>query len=142
MTKTFLLAGAGLLFLAACGNNPTDRALSGAGIGAAAGTVGGALVGSPVTGAVVGVTADPTTVNAPDSESVPCVAVATLLPSAKPAVETTMEKLPLASVVALTVPLPNVMVSVQLGAHPEPLIVTLPPWTTVVGVTVMVALGL
>ncbi|MCK6444651.1 hypothetical protein [Elstera cyanobacteriorum] len=54
MTKTFIIAGASLLFLAACGNNPGDRALSGAGIGAAAGTVGGLMVGAPVTGAVVG----------------------------------------------------------------------------------------
>ncbi len=46
--------GVALLALAACGNNPGDRALSGAGIGAATGAVGGALLGSPVTGAVVG----------------------------------------------------------------------------------------
>lgn len=54
MTKTFIIAGTSLLFLVACGNNPGDRALSGAGIGAAAGTVGGLMVGAPVTGAVVG----------------------------------------------------------------------------------------
>lgn len=41
--------------LAACGNNPTDRALSGAGIGAGTGAVGSAILGGdPVTGAVVG----------------------------------------------------------------------------------------
>ena len=40
--------------LAACGHDPGERALSGAGIGAGVGAVGGALMGSPVTGAVVG----------------------------------------------------------------------------------------
>ncbi len=54
MVKNFVIVSAGLLFLTACGNNPGDRALSGAGIGAAAGTVGGLIVGAPVTGAVVG----------------------------------------------------------------------------------------
>ncbi|MFY7778842.1 MAG: YMGG-like glycine zipper-containing protein [Elstera sp.] len=49
-----LAAGIAMLGLAACGNNPGDRALSGAGIGAATGAVGGAILGSPVTGAVVG----------------------------------------------------------------------------------------
>jgi osmotically inducible lipoprotein OsmB len=34
-----------------------DRALSGAGIGGAAGLVGGALVGAPVTGAAIGAAA-------------------------------------------------------------------------------------
>jgi osmotically inducible lipoprotein OsmB len=41
--------------VAACGNNQTDRALSGGGIGAGVGAVGGAVLGgNPVTGAVVG----------------------------------------------------------------------------------------
>lgn len=43
-----------LLSLAACGTSKTDRALSGAGIGAATGAVGGAILGSPGTGAVLG----------------------------------------------------------------------------------------
>jgi len=43
-----------LLSLSACGYTPGDRALSGAGLGAAAGAVGGALVGSPGTGALIG----------------------------------------------------------------------------------------
>lgn len=44
-----------LSLLAACGNNPTDRALSGAGIGAGVGALGSAVTGgSPATGAVVG----------------------------------------------------------------------------------------
>jgi len=41
--------------LTACGSSPTDRAVSGAGIGAAAGAAGGALTGgSPVAGALIG----------------------------------------------------------------------------------------
>lgn len=40
--------------VSACGHSPGDRALSGAGIGAGAGAVGGALVGSPGTGALLG----------------------------------------------------------------------------------------
>jgi uncharacterized membrane protein len=52
---TKLLVASTLVFsITACGNNPTDRALSGAGIGAGAGAVGGALMGDPVTGAVLG----------------------------------------------------------------------------------------
>lgn len=44
-----------ILALAACGSSTGDRALSGAGIGAAAGTVGSALVGgSLVGGALLG----------------------------------------------------------------------------------------
>lgn len=48
--------GATLPFiLTACGETRADRALSGAGLGAAAGTVGGALTGgNAVTGAVIG----------------------------------------------------------------------------------------
>lgn len=52
---TTTLAIAALTFLAACGNQPGERALSGAGIGAGAGAVGGAILGGdPVTGAVIG----------------------------------------------------------------------------------------
>ena len=41
--------------LAACGDDPGERALSGGGIGAGAGAVGGALLGAnPVAGALVG----------------------------------------------------------------------------------------
>jgi osmotically inducible lipoprotein OsmB len=47
------LVGLGLL-TAACGNNPTDRALTGGAIGAGAGAVVGATVGAPIAGAVVG----------------------------------------------------------------------------------------
>jgi hypothetical protein len=39
-----------LLGLAACGSTPTERGITGAGIGGAA----GAAVGAPITGAVVG----------------------------------------------------------------------------------------
>jgi len=50
----FLAASALVLSLAACGNQPGERALSGAGIGAGVGAVGGALMGSPGTGALLG----------------------------------------------------------------------------------------
>lgn len=43
-----------LLVLGACGNSTSDRALSGGGIGAGVGLVGGALVGAPVQGALIG----------------------------------------------------------------------------------------
>ena len=50
-----LVAIAMLTLLAACGNNTSDRALSGAGIGAGVGAVGGTLIGGdPVDGALVG----------------------------------------------------------------------------------------
>jgi uncharacterized membrane protein len=48
------LAALVLVALAGCGTSKTDRALSGAGIGAAGGAVGGALLGSPATGALLG----------------------------------------------------------------------------------------
>lgn len=61
-----------IVVLAACGTNPERRALSGAGIGAAAGAVGSAITGGPVlagaavgaaAGAVVGVVSDPRKIN-------------------------------------------------------------------------------
>jgi len=42
------------LLLAACGTSTQDRALSGGGIGAGAGALGGMLVGHPVEGALLG----------------------------------------------------------------------------------------
>ncbi len=42
------------LSVAACGETPGDRGLSGAGIGAAGGAVAGALVGAPLAGAAIG----------------------------------------------------------------------------------------
>src|SRR6185312_11916163 len=45
---------AATMLLAACGTTTSDRALSGAGIGAAGGAAAGALGGSPVTGALLG----------------------------------------------------------------------------------------
>lgn len=48
------LSIATLFLLAACGNRPGERTLSGAGIGAGVGAVSGALLGSPATGALVG----------------------------------------------------------------------------------------
>ena len=41
------------LGLAACGHTEGDRALTGAGLGAGAGLLGGAVVGHPVAGALV-----------------------------------------------------------------------------------------
>jgi osmotically inducible lipoprotein OsmB len=42
------------LMTAACGNNPTDRALTGGAIGAGTGAIVGSTVGAPIAGAVVG----------------------------------------------------------------------------------------
>jgi len=47
------LTGLGLL-TAACGNNPTDRALTGGAIGAGTGAIVGSTVGAPIAGALVG----------------------------------------------------------------------------------------
>jgi osmotically inducible lipoprotein OsmB len=50
----FTVVGIALL-VAACGTTTTDRALSGAGIGAAGGAAAGAVTGgSPTTGAILG----------------------------------------------------------------------------------------
>jgi osmotically inducible lipoprotein OsmB len=54
MHSSFVFLGASLLLLAACGTSTQDRALSGGGIGAGAGAVGGLLVGHPVEGALLG----------------------------------------------------------------------------------------
>jgi hypothetical protein len=48
------LACAATLGLAACGSTTQDRALSGGGIGAGAGALGGAMLGHPVEGALLG----------------------------------------------------------------------------------------
>ena len=47
------LVGLGLL-TAACGNNPTDRALTGGAIGAGTGAIVGSTVGAAIGGAIVG----------------------------------------------------------------------------------------
>ncbi|MEX2519777.1 MAG: bacteriocin [Paracoccaceae bacterium] len=61
-----------IVALAACGTNPERRALTGGGLGAAAGAVGTAIVGGPVlagaaigaaAGAVVGAVSDPRKIN-------------------------------------------------------------------------------
>ena len=49
-----LIATASLPALSACGSSTGDRALSGGGIGAGVGLVGGALVGAPPEGALIG----------------------------------------------------------------------------------------
>ena len=54
MTRIAVIATASLLCLSACGNTTGDRALSGAGIGAAGGAVVGALAGNPLAGAAIG----------------------------------------------------------------------------------------
>jgi hypothetical protein len=43
-----------LLMTTACGNSPTDRALTGGAIGAGTGAVIGSTVGAPIVGAVIG----------------------------------------------------------------------------------------
>jgi osmotically inducible lipoprotein OsmB len=43
-----------LLALSACGHSTGERALTGGGIGAGVGLVGGALVGAPLEGALIG----------------------------------------------------------------------------------------
>jgi len=52
LSIAFVLGGA--LLLSACGQTPTDRAVTGAGFGAAGGAVVGALIGAPFVGAMVG----------------------------------------------------------------------------------------
>ena len=42
------------LLLTACGSSTSDRALSGGGIGAGVGALGGLMVGAPVEGALIG----------------------------------------------------------------------------------------
>ena len=55
MRTTILMTGfAAALLLAGCGNNPGDRAVSGALIGAAGGAAIGAAAGNPALGAAVG----------------------------------------------------------------------------------------
>lgn len=43
-----------MVALSACGNTTGDRALSGGGIGAGAGALGGLMVGAPLEGALIG----------------------------------------------------------------------------------------
>ncbi|HKF71462.1 MAG TPA: glycine zipper family protein [Stellaceae bacterium] len=52
LTLAVLLVGS--LSLAACGQTPGCRALTGAGVGAAGGAVIGAIAGHPATGAIAG----------------------------------------------------------------------------------------
>lgn len=51
--KTLAYAVAACTALAACGTNPGDRAVTGAGMGATTGAVIGALAGGPVLGAAL-----------------------------------------------------------------------------------------
>jgi len=54
MRVSVALALGAALLLAACGQTPTDRALSGAGFGAGGGAIVGALFGEPMIGALAG----------------------------------------------------------------------------------------
>jgi hypothetical protein len=54
MAYRFIVLAASALLLAACGTSTQDRALSGGGIGAGAGALGGLLLGHPVEGALLG----------------------------------------------------------------------------------------
>lgn len=67
-----ILAVAAISLLGACGTRPPERALSGAGLGAAAGVVGTAIIGSSVAagaavgaaaGAIIGAVSDPDKIN-------------------------------------------------------------------------------
>lgn len=54
-SKSLILSCVLCVLVAACGHSKSDRALSGAGIGAGAGAVGSAIIGgNPLTGAVIG----------------------------------------------------------------------------------------
>lgn len=54
MRLSFAIVIGATLLLAACGQTPTDRALTGAGIGAAGGALLGSVVGAPGIGALAG----------------------------------------------------------------------------------------
>jgi uncharacterized membrane protein len=54
MRKSVVFAFAAVLLLSACGQTPTDRALTGAGFGAAGGALIGSVMGAPLIGALVG----------------------------------------------------------------------------------------
>jgi hypothetical protein len=70
MWKTVgLLVAAGLL-LGACGSTPTERGVTGAGIGAATGAAAGALGGEAGTGALIGGAAGAATGALTDEETI------------------------------------------------------------------------
>jgi uncharacterized membrane protein len=52
--KLAALCIASLFAVTGCGNTTSDRAISGAGIGAGAGALGGWALGSPIEGALIG----------------------------------------------------------------------------------------
>lgn len=70
MRLSTALAFAAALLLAACGQTTTDRAISGAGIGAAGGALLGSVVGAPMIGALVGGAAGATAGAATDPSQV------------------------------------------------------------------------
>lgn len=57
MKRHYILLAAATLLLSACGTTRTDRAASGAAIGAATGVVLGAFAAAPVTGGAIGAVA-------------------------------------------------------------------------------------
>jgi hypothetical protein len=70
--KTFAMIGVTCIAVAACGTTPSDRAISGGGMGAATGAVIGVLAGGPIlgaaliggaAGAVAGAVTDPNKIN-------------------------------------------------------------------------------
>lgn len=54
MKYAFIIMPLVALALSGCGRDPGERALTGGGIGAGLGLVGGSLVGAPVEGALIG----------------------------------------------------------------------------------------
>jgi len=64
------LVFAAALLLSACGQTPTDRAVTGAGIGAAGGAMMGAIIGAPAIGALVGAAGGATVGAATDSSQI------------------------------------------------------------------------
>lgn len=54
MKYAFIIMPLFALALSGCGRDPGERALTGGGIGAGLGLVGGSLVGAPVEGALIG----------------------------------------------------------------------------------------
>jgi hypothetical protein len=70
MWKNVGLLAAAALILAACGSTPTERGVTGAGIGAATGAAAGALGGEAGTGALIGGAAGAATGALTDEETI------------------------------------------------------------------------
>jgi hypothetical protein len=70
LSTKIVCSGLLLLSLAACGNDPGDRALSGAGLGAAGGAAVGAAFGNPAAGAAIGAVGGAVTGGATSSDQI------------------------------------------------------------------------